>query len=334
MKSLLGAISINQAFLVTAPPGWGKTYKTLSALKKLNIKIVFIFPLRALCDEVYLSAIEMGINAINLRSPRDWEVIQQGDFKLTLCTPELFPGGEFFKDTIFVLDEFHLFYYWGESFRNQLLEVYFEIASGSQPLILLTATASRKILEKTSRDLAFNYQEIIHINIANQKLKNSPDKIIYYPKYFKKWMVDDYLYNLQNGCSLIFCQYREEVHLLGKALKAKGFNVLTCVGGEAKEFVQGLMSTKDVQFIVATSVISHGVNLPQIKKIYLTYNVDKIDFYIQMVGRGGRDGSKFELHTRNNNYFNKREMIRAFLNLFLNRFLNYFKKKLAEIYDT
>lgn len=333
MKHLLSAISLNQAFLVTAPPGWGKTYKTLFALKKLDINIVFIFPLRALCDEVYLSATQMGINTINLRSSRDWEVIKQKEFQLTLCTPELFPGVEYFKNVIFILDEFHLFYYWGESFRNQLLEVYYDIASGANPLILLTATASMEIMEKTSRDLTINYRDIVHINITNQKLKNSPDKIFYYPRFFKKWMVDDYLYDVGDGCSLIFCQYREEVRFLGKELQAKGFNVLTCVGGEAKEFVQNLMSSEKVQFIVATSVISHGVNLPQIKKIYLTYNVEKIDFYIQMVGRGGRDGSKFELHTRNLNYFRKSEIFKGICYLLLKRVSNILKKTLAEIYD-
>ena len=52
-----------------------------------------------------------------------------------------------------------------------------------------------------------------------------------------------------------------------------------------------------LDLIVATTAISHGVNLPEIHRIYFAYPFKNRDFWIQMVGRGGRKGECFQVHT-------------------------------------
>jgi len=85
-----------------------------------------------------------------------------------------------------------------------------------------------------------------------------------------------------------------------KILKAQGQSVWTCVGGEDSLFSLKVQSEKPPKFIVATTVLSHGVNLPNISRIFFLYSVKNLDFWIQMVARGGRRGEKFEVFALEN----------------------------------
>ncbi len=211
MKEIIENLTQDQLVLITAPPGWGKTYKILSAIKDSVQKVVFLFPLRALCDEVYFSALKFKITAHNLKKSDDLSVLKLMNHHLLVATPEVFTYSDFYKDHIFILDEFHLYYYWGDTFRNHLLEFYYDITSRSCPLILLTATLSEEHIQRLSVEQKINYQQIFHLDFGNQVLKNYPNRIFYYPKMIKSWMEDDILYADHKGTCLIFCEFREQV---------------------------------------------------------------------------------------------------------------------------
>jgi superfamily II DNA or RNA helicase len=322
MIDVLQNIQIEDSIILTAPPGWGKTYKLLEAIKTSKRKVVFIFPLRALCDEVYLKSIEFKIPVINLRSVKDYELVLEKNYDLIVTTPELVKFSDSLLEYVFILDEFHLFYYWGDSFRERMQEIYMEITSFSVPVIFLTATLGDKLKDRLVNELRLNYENIYQINMGNQLLKNYPNKIYLYPKYLQSWIKDDYKYSNKRGTSLIFCKYRQEVKKVTNELRSMGYCVLSCVGGEAQGFVN-ILNTKDkIDFIVATSVISHGVNLPNIQNLYFTYKVENLDFYIQMVGRGGRSGEVFNIHVQNLNYFKGLDLFIGFCRIFLKRLSN------------
>lgn len=323
MEEILESINFGDALIITAPPGWGKTYKILKAIKKSKRKVVFIFPLRALCDEVYLSALRFNILAINMRNRKDFEQLNDIDYSLIVTTPELLSFCENIENHIFILDEFHLFYYWGDTFRERMYEVYMEVISESVPILFLTATLGDELKSRLILELELNYESIHQINIGNQKLKNIPERIFYYPICFRSWMREDFLYSKQRGTAIIFCKYRKEVKALELELKGMGKRVISCVGGEAQEFVEVLSKAlSPYDFIIATSVVSHGVNLPNIKTIYFNYEVENLDFYLQMLGRGGRDGDCFDVHVQNANYFSPLDIILGMGRCLLKRFSN------------
>ena len=54
-------------YLITAPPGWGKTYKTLKMIKNSSRKWLYVSPLRALANEFLITANESAICSISLR---------------------------------------------------------------------------------------------------------------------------------------------------------------------------------------------------------------------------------------------------------------------------
>lgn len=334
MNEILENIQLNTAMILTAPPGWGKTYKLLKAIKCTKQKVIFLFPLRALCDEVYLVALKKKMNVINIRAFSDYEHLKIKSPNLILCTPELYFEKFFDSSYIYIFDEFHLFTYWGESFREKMLEVYFEITAHSPATIFLTATLSSAIKEKLVNDLTYNYEDIYHLNFGNQILKNNPSHYYFYPKCLYKFLEDDIKYSRKNGVSLIFCQYRFQVNHWCNELDKLGYRTIGCIGGEAALFIEKLSDGREVDFIVATSVVSHGVNLPGLEKLYFLYCVDNLDFYLQMLGRGGRDGKDFEVHIQNYNYFSKMILLRALFSVMIKRLSNRINYLLYFVYES
>lgn len=320
MDEVLDSLSHGDALILTAPPGWGKTYKLLDAIRKTKRKTFFIFPLRALCDEVYLNSLKKKMKVLNIREMKDYDTSCFEYFDLILSTPELVRFSEKLRDYVFIFDEFHLFYYWGDTFRQRMNDIYMELMGSSVSVIFLTATLGRELKSRLVFELELNYENIYQLDMGNQKLQNLPHKVIFYPRLLHSWMQDDYeCSQTGEGSSLVFCEFRDEVFEITQKLLSMDYTVLSCIGGGAKEFMEKLQKKSDYDFIVATSVVSHGVNLPSIRQIYLTYNVRNIDFYLQMLGRGGRSGERFNVHVKNKNYFSKKELLFGFIWILLRR---------------
>lgn len=257
--------------LLTSPPASGKTYwiSTLNELK-LTDQILVISPLRALADECRL---KWG-NDILVMTPEEWL------------------GKKTYRDIV-IFDEFHLFFYWGDTFRPLMWEVFFEIAQFPQLIFLLTATFSAQMRESV-KFFSSQFDRILWLDHGNQCLRYKPFSYIKAPD--KNWILNQ-IENEWAGenVKLIFCQYREEVFSYEKKLSSLGYSCIKCVGGESKFMTERLKLNPRPDFIIATTVLSHGVNLPDIKKIFFLYKVNNLDFWIQMVARGGRRGEKFEV---------------------------------------
>jgi len=325
MEQVLRSLSFEDAIIMTAPPGWGKTYKLLRAIKKSKRKVVFVFPLRALCDEVYISSTKLNLNVCNLKSKIEIDHLKEGHFDAIMATPECLNStiiDYLAREYLFIFDEAHLFFYWGESFRAKMHEAMIHILSYAPASIFLSATLNSDLMLKLKDLLHFNYKNIYHIDHGNLKLKNNPKSVMFYLKGQRKWLIDDIRFSQTSGVKLVFCPFRKQVKSITRDLERANLKVLSCVGGEASEFTLKLNETPDIDVIVATSVVSHGVNLPRISKIYFLNKIKNLDFYLQMLGRGGRGGEEFEVHTMNLNYFNKQKLFMGFLHVLLKRIRN------------
>lgn len=262
--------------LITSPPATGKTYWIYDFWKKSEqAEILVISPLRALADEC------------KSRWPKN----------INVMTPE-----EWIKDKkhfdVVIIDEFHLLFYWGDSFRPVMWEVFFTISFASKIVFGLTATLSKEMISDVK---AFpHFDEKIWIDCGNQKLKFRPRRYLKIPS--KNLLLKD-IFNKRKGTSLVFCKYREEVLELEKKLVEKKYSCISCIGGEASRMKAKLERTPAPDFIISTTVLSHGVNLPEISQIYFLYELKNLDFWIQMVARGGRKGEIFDVYSLENAYF-------------------------------
>lgn len=302
MQDLEILLEHNYAILFIAPPGWGKTRMLIEMISNSNRSWIFISPLRALANEFYQSVKQTIHKTYLVETKREFLQLEvkDFDFKLLIVTPEVFILDKIGRDVIFVWDEFHLNYYWGDTFRDCLSELYFNIATEMRPILKLTATMSEENLKRWQNECELNYEYFICINIANQCLKNRPQSYFYYPKNLRKLLFKNLETDLlihDKGVTLLFCQYRQQVDRMVSYFQKNGIKVLSCKGGETKDFGKRLMEMPDVALVVATTAISHGVNLPPVHRVYFSYEIKNRDFWIQMVGRGGRRGEQFYVHT-------------------------------------
>jgi len=259
---------MNTFLLLTSPPASGKTYWIERYHEKLGEKVLVISPLKALALELE----EKWQGQISVRTPESY-----------LLHPE--------EASIVIFDEFHLLFYWGDHFRENMWQAFFHLAMHSSLCIGLTATINDDILTRVKE--WHHFDQFLWFDGGNQKLKYLPSQTI---RFISSQLHHDFIF-LQSPekTQLIFCEFRDDVKNWVEMLKAQGFRVLGCVGGETEAFIHQL-KVQTPQFIVSTSCLSHGVNLPIIEAVHFTYKMDNLDFWIQMTARGGRDGSAYRVY--------------------------------------
>jgi superfamily II DNA helicase RecQ len=306
--------------LLIAPTGWGKTTLLLDLVSKSNRRWVYLAPLRALANEFYIRCSKKIKGTVLIKHFHEIdELIKNGiDYKLLIITPELLTTEtykQFETNTNVVFDEIHLFYYWGDSFREKLIECYEEVFSMNIPTLSLTATMSDSLLERWKMDSKRSHDNSFIIDLNNHSLKKDPSKIIYIPKAFKSDIYKELINKSVKHSKLIFCGYRKEVEILKKSLQNFGFSVVSCIGGETELFQMELAKYTRPDFIIATTAISHGINLPRISIILFRYPVHNYDFWVQMVGRAGRREEEFKVYSMDKYRLTKKDQFRSILYL-------------------
>lgn len=302
MQQLNTLLDHNINTLLLAPTGWGKTTLLLDLVKNSQKSWVYLAPLRALANEFYIRASKYQKGVFLISHYHELKSLMESgsSFKLLIITPELISSDfiNLYNGTInYVFDEIHLFYYWGQSFRPKLLDCYEEVMAQEGGILALTATMGEGILRSWEAYSELRQSQSYKIEIKNHTLKKDPKLYIYVPKAFKKNIINHMCSHHTEYSKLIFCSYREEVLALERFFRSQGFSVISCIGGETHLLAAKLEQCKRPDFIIGTSAISHGVNLPKISMIYLSYKVENYDFWIQMIGRGGRQGEEFKVYS-------------------------------------
>lgn len=266
--------------LVSAPAS-GKTSFLLNLIDTYpSYQWVFVSPLRALADE-FRERLE-NREMIVLTA----EKLHQDQYEYLF----------FDTNTIFVLDEFHLIYDWGYSFRYPLIDIWYKVSTSKAHALALTATLDHGLITEMYMDINRNYNQGFLLNYGNMQFKNPPRK-----QYFitqRSWHTD-LLYNLivKKKRVIVFVAYRHQVDRLVSRINLIGVNALGCKGGEVDKFREELALFFDnVQLIVSTSCLSHGVNLPSVDCVFITYTTSE-SFWLQMAARGGRRGEEFDLYS-------------------------------------
>lgn len=290
---------MKNAIWLISPPASGKTTLLLEIFAQLpSQRWIFLSPLRALAEEFYLRVKDIIPTQMYWRNS-DHLILPEG---LIIVTPEQVDQKlvRQLEGAVVIVDEIHLWDHWGNSFRPVMWEAYFSLTEKSPLMIHLTATVNAELTEwiELSRS---HFDEIFVFDYGNNQMKYSPQKTILYPLSMKSNVQQSIKRKLKQknmGVRLVFCAYREEVRQWKRWCDENGLFALCCVGGEARAFQQELALIPHVpDVIISTTVLSHGVNLPEITGVYFTYQVKDQDFWLQMVTRGGRRGQSYEVIT-------------------------------------
>ena len=275
--------------LIYAPPGFGKTTGLMEVFEKTSLSLVFLSPLRAIAEEVLERALARGHCV-------QWGGKSAPDKKTFIAsTFESFSSREFNADHfLFVIDEFHLIYYWGDDFRPRLFETYYCLAAMGATLLALSATIMPSLFERVKQDALIAFDQFYYYDLGGGTL-------LYKPKYelnmklFSRAeqlkLLSLYL-KFSGKRALVFCSRRQDVLKVRARLREEGLLCAHCLGGGVQDFLADTRR-QEPQVIVATSVLSHGVNLGAIRLVCFLDPVENNDFYLQMLARGGRDGGGF-----------------------------------------
>ncbi|MFW5887766.1 MAG: DEAD/DEAH box helicase [Bacteriovoracia bacterium] len=309
--------------LLIAPPAWGKTRLLLEIVNKYKKLIIFISPLRALSQELEHSLHEAQISVINPLSVKEMQKRQEEINKLkdgfVILTYELAQFFAFEKicklqNVVTVFDEFHLLSLWGSSFRPLMWEIFYKVADIKLPMLALSATIDKKMEKMIYEEFTLGLEHIYIINLGNNCLLYPPSQKFWFPKICKRWWRKKLwkrIKKLQQRTILVFCAYREEVKREFVYWQGQGINVLSCIGGETVQFQKQLKENPNPQLIIATSALGHGVNLPLLDSVFITYVEEHKELWLQMVGRGGRKKEKYDLYTFNSFELTKVESFRG-----------------------
>ncbi|MCB9093477.1 MAG: DEAD/DEAH box helicase, partial [Halobacteriovoraceae bacterium] len=250
-------------------------------------RIIFVSPLRALAEEVLQRAPIKEKGYLNARCEFE-------NWKFIVCTPEslLVSTLELKRTDLIVLDEIHLFYLWGDSFREKLIEIRELIFTSCERMIALTATISDEVFEIYQQEVALNFEHNYLMDLGNHKLNNPPFMHLTLPKFL---MTDDLLkilieFSLTKGRVLVFSNLRKRVDFW--QANFQHFQVLTCKGGEVPTFVEELKKISP-DLILSTIALSHGVNLPSVGCVVFDGDFKDESFLVQMLARAGRRGESF-----------------------------------------
>lgn len=302
-------ISARNTFtLLQAPPAWGKTGLLLEQIGKNPGLWVFLSPLRALAEEFYQRCSSLH-HCVIIRTKADWRAALSQEIVNTtviVTTPECFQLSylelleQKYRNTYVIVDEFHLFYIWGHDFRFQMWQSLIDISSLGKSTIALSATISEEIKKSWMRDFALSFDTLINLDLGNYKWKHPPDRVHYFSSLGKQMLTRRFLRLLameEKDTLLYFCKYRSEVDAWVKVCRLQGVSALGCKGGETAAFLSELEKCPHPRAIFATSALAHGVNLPKIRKVFISYRTKRRDFWLQMAARGGRDGRGFTVYT-------------------------------------
>lgn len=277
----------DNSHVLIAPIGLGKTSFIFHLIKKEN-KIIFVAPLRSIVEEILKREETFSI--------REFDVFNSVKRGVLVVTPEsLLPFDlEYFstRNTLFVLDEFHLYYEWADTFREKMRDFLENLYALEVRILGLTATMGQNHYKKLRIDSAFFNREMRIIDLGNMNFHYPPSS----STGLTYGQIDFEILRLglfSKKKVLIFVKTRKQVSHYVNKLKKYGVDVIGCVGGESSYFIEAY-DRRFYQVIVSTKVLSHGVNLGRIDRVFILDNVPEFE-RVQMCGRGGRDGNSYTI---------------------------------------
>ncbi len=287
-------------------------YSALKAIKENTISIV-VFPLRALVNDQHQfmeqALGKLGLRVTQLTGDIDAEhreaifkFLNEGRFDVVLTTPEFMyhhrlKFGKIKRRISFlVVDECHHICTSTQAHRplyKKLKEVISEL--GSPQTLALTATAGDQIVKQICQSL--NIERVIidpavRDNLKLRDFRNIGSK----EEYLEKWIG-------KGEKSIVYVNSREQSVEVAAFLRSrlpylKNKIVFYNAGlnKEIRSVIEERFRNGEFTTIVATSAFGEGINIPEIRHVFLYHlNFNFIEFN-QQSGRAGRDGDEAYIH--------------------------------------
>ena len=285
--------------LVLLPTGGGKSIcYQVPAMMMEGICIV-ISPLIALMNDQIENLKAKNIKAVAITSGLTFSEQDvaldnciYGNYKFLYLSPERLEN-EMVKSrlqkmtiNLVAVDESHCISQWGYQFRPSYLRIATIRQTTNAPIVALTATATKTVVEDIQEKLAFRAKHVIKSSFYRDELsyvvlnhEDKDQKIIQ-------------VLNKVKGSSIIYCKTRKETKRVHLLLKEHGISSQFYHGG--LDYVERLSKQKQwvlnhIRVMVATNAFGMGIDKPDVRLVIHNHLPHNLESYFQEAGRAARD---------------------------------------------
>ena len=292
--------------LALMPTGSGKslTYQ-LAAMLRPEPTLV-LSPLIALMkDQVDKLPAEIAATATFVNSSLDPEEtktrirdVAAGRTRILYAAPERLRNASFVETLrtigvgLVVIDEVHCVSMWGHDFRPDYLFIRRALETLGDPSVLgMTATATpaaaREIATALGRDLAVVRTSVVRPNLRYDvaEVGGNEDRLR---------LLVARLSAVEDGSAIVYARSRDSCERVARTLRGHGLRMehyhAGLEAGERSRVQEDFVSGR-IRGVVATTAFGMGIDKPDVRLVCLFNYPDSLESYVQMVGRGGRDGA-------------------------------------------
>jgi single-stranded-DNA-specific exonuclease len=271
-------------------------------------KTVVLYPLRALANDQYEALIRrlepLGLRIFRANGAIDageraelMDALESGAWDIVCTTPEFmhFHADRFVNDvsrpSLLVVDEAHHVI---ESTHRPAYGRVGELVRklGNPQVLALTATAGDEVFAGIRAALGIDAWVIdptIRENLHVVEARGVTNKLAYIQKNIDA-----------EGKAIIYCNSRSEATKVAEKLRGQFKDAVAFyhagVGTAERAQVERFFREGAIRVIVATSAFGEGVDLPDVRDVFLYHlNFDLTEFN-QQSGRAGRDGEPAQIH--------------------------------------
>lgn len=310
-RAVLDRVEAGHNTLAVLGTGRGKSlcfqFPAATAALERGAKTVVLYPLRALANDQYEALVRrlgpLGLRVFRANGSIDagergalMEALDMGAWDILCATPEFFAFHlERFRSAVsrpalIVIDEAH------HVFESKHRPAYGRIADAvgaldSPQVLALTATAGDEAFARITAALridAWVIDPTVRTNLAMVDARNTTNKFAYIAERVK-----------QPGKSIVYCTSRSEATKIAEKLRASIAQVAFYHAGvpsAERTEIERLFRENALRVVVATSAFGEGIDLPDVRNVFLYHlNFDFTEFN-QQSGRAGRDGDDAEIH--------------------------------------
>lgn len=285
------------------PTGGGKSLTFQVPVLGMKGICLVVTPLIALMKDQVDNLRERGIKAAAVYSGMSREEIITtlencifGDYKFLYVSPERLSSEIFIAKLqamnvcLLVVDESHCISQWGYDFRPSYLKIA-EIRKLLEgvPLLALTATATREVVDDIQEKLLFKEKNVFRVSFERENLS--------YVVRTVENKTGELLHVLQSvpGSAIVYVRSRQKTAEVVQSLRKAGISADFFHAGlsyEDKVFRQNAWKMNECRVMVATNAFGMGIDKPDVRTVVHLDLPNSLEEYFQEAGRAGRDGER------------------------------------------